>query len=264
MMTLDPRETPFHDFRLVYRELLGRIRFPDYDGDVASRWKSWTETLSKRDGDNEDSILASFPAEMPHLFKTVLAAMAAKTILVPAEKRGLKKHRQYRPKEFPSLLKRALSGEPVPVPSSKNRLPVSRGGLLPGSPHEMQGPPGISHADLLSGRPFQADGVRRAGWYFLMRPNPSPRHGSPAVPEVIGSWNVCSRAIFLWTGLYPIFAFTDDFFQRVRQEDYEQVRITKRKGEFPALCHGLRPCLERSHPPSAPRPLLERMGRVVR
>jgi len=31
-------------------------------------------------------------------------------------------------------------------------------------------------------------------------------------------------------GLYPIFAFTDDFFFRLKEEDYDRIRVT-RKGE---------------------------------
>ena len=234
MMTLDPRETPFHDFRLVYRELLGRIRFPDYEGDVASRWKSWAETLSKQDGGNEDCLLASFPAEMPHLFKTVLAAMASKTILVPADKRGLKKHRQYRPREFPFLLKRALSGEPVPVPPLKTVCRYREVAFYRDAPMKCRNPLEYLTQIYCLAALFRQMGYK--GWVLLF--DEAESIAQTRITGRSGSYRILERMFaghIPLDGLYPIFAFTDDFFQRVQEENYEQVRITKKRGEFPVF-----------------------------
>ena len=120
MINLDPREVPFHDFRQVYRELLTRIRFPDHEGTFFSRWKSWSEDFASRSKDNGNRIPATLPDEMPHFFKAMLTATANKTIPLSDKKKTLKKHRQYRPREFPFLLKRALSGKVVPVYRLRN------------------------------------------------------------------------------------------------------------------------------------------------
>ena len=115
MINLDPREIPFHDFSRIYRELLARIRFPDHEGDFYSKWKSWSEHFLRQQQDNPNAISAILPREMPHFFRAVLTAAAHKTVSLSDKQRSLKKHRGYRPREFPWLLKRALAGTLVPV-----------------------------------------------------------------------------------------------------------------------------------------------------
>ena len=233
MINLDPREVPFHNFRLVYRELLGRIRFPDHNGDVASKWKSWTEALSTRAGDNGNAILGLLPDEMPHLFKTVLAAMAAKTIPLSTKQKGFKKHRKYRPGEFPTLLKRALSGEPVPVYPLRTVCRYREVAFHREAPMKCKDPYEYLTQIRCLATLFKQMGYE--GWVVLFDEG-----------ESIAQTRITCRSRsyqFLeqllsghpsLTGLYPVFAFTDDFFFRVNEENYEHTRITK-KGEFPSF-----------------------------
>jgi hypothetical protein len=233
MINLDPREITFHNLRLVYRELLGRIRFPDHEGDVASKWKSWTEALTTRAGDNGNHILALLPAEMPHLFKAVLAAMANKTIPLSAKQKGFKKHRKYRPRAFPSLLKRALSGEPVPVYPLRTACRYRNVDFYKEAPMKCR-----THQEYLTqiyslAALFKQMGYK--GWVVFFDEGESI--AQTRVTSRSGSYQSLDRLFSghpSLTGLYPVFAFTDDFFFRVKEEKYENVRITK-KGEFPSF-----------------------------
>ena len=241
MINLDPREVPFHDFRQVYRELLIRIRFPDHEGNFHSRWKSWSEDFSagrthrsaptERAKDNGNRILAALPDEMPHFFKAMLAAAANKTIPLSNKKKAFKKHRQYRPREFPFLLKRALSGTIVPVYRLRNVCKYRSVDFYKDSPLKCTNPHDYLTQIFCMADLFKQMGYK--GWVVLF-----DEGESIAQARITGrskSYQYLHR-IFLnrsaVTGLYPIFAFTDDFFFRLKEEDYDRIRVTK-KGESP-------------------------------
>jgi len=233
MINLDPREVPFHDFRQVYQALLARIRFPDHEGTFFSRWKSWSEDVSTQSGRDENTIPSALPDEMPHFFKVLLTAAANKTILLSDKKKALKKHRRYRPREFPWLLKRALSGAMAPVYPLRHACKYRGVDFYKDAPLKCTDP-----RDYLTQIFCMATLLKRMGykgWVVLFDEG-----------ESITQTRITCRSrsyeflhkIFKnnspQTGLYPIFAFTDDFFFRVKDEDYERIRIT-RKGEFPSF-----------------------------
>lgn len=231
MINLDPREVPFHDFRQVYRELLARIRFPDHEGAFFSRWRSWAGDFASRDKDNGNRILATLPDEMPHFFKAMLTAAANKTIPLSDKKKALKKHRQYRPREFPFLLKRALSGTVVPVYRLRNVCKYRSVDFYKDAPLKCTNPHDYLTQIFCMADLFKQMGYK--GWVVLF-----DEGESIAQTRITGrskSYQYLHR-IFLngpaVTGLYPIFAFTDDFFFRLKEEEYDRIRVT-RKGESP-------------------------------
>ena len=239
MINLDPREVPFHDFRQVYQELLARIRFPDHEGTFFSRWKSWSEDFSAgrthrsaptaRAKDNGNRIPATLPDEMPHFFKAMLTAAANKTIPLSDKKKALKKHRQYRPREFPFFLKRALSGTVVPVYRLRNVCRYRDVEFYKDAPLKCTAPHDYLTQIFCMANIFKQMGYK--GWVVLF-----DEGESIAQTRITGrskSYQYLHK-IFLngptVAGLYPIFAFTDDFFFRLKEEDYDRIRVT-RKGE---------------------------------
>src|SRR5262249_15730623 len=52
---------------------------------------------------------------MPHPFKAAITALALPTLEVPVERRTLAQYRDYRPADFPWILRRTLLGDIVPV-----------------------------------------------------------------------------------------------------------------------------------------------------
>ena len=233
MINLDPREIPFHDFRRVYRELVAQIRFPDHEETFFSQWKSWSTDVKTRTEGHENPILKSLPDEMPHFFKVLLTAAANKTIPLSDKKRALKKHRQYRPREFPWLLKRALSGAIAPVYSLRHACKYRGVDFYKDAPLKCTDPRDYLTQIFCTATLFKQMGYK--GWVVLFDEAESIaqtritcRSRSYQFLHEIFKNNLSLR------GLYPIFAFTEDFFFRVKDEDYQRIRTT-RKGEFPCF-----------------------------
>jgi hypothetical protein len=232
LINLDPREVPFHNFRGVYRELLAHLRFPDSDGPFPVRWKRWAQEKMTGPHNQGGGLPDLLPGDMPHLFKAVLTAMAHGNASLSEREKRMKKHAAYRPREFPMLLVRALGGEAVPVGQLRKvfqyrQVPFYREGSLSCRGVE----PYLRMLQALSGLIRQM-GCR--GWVILFDEGESIAQASVSVRSK--SYRLLHR---LFTSdnsepgfLCPVFAFTDDFFQRVSQEDYNQVMV-RREMEVP-------------------------------
>jgi hypothetical protein len=230
LVNLDFREIPFHDFRAVYRELLGRAQFPDSGVPFPARWRRWAqEQLKERD--SGEGILDLIPDGMPHLFRAVLAAMVRRNVSLSEKEKGLKKHAAYRPTEFPALLVRALEGEAVPVRQLRNTLKYRQVAFHGDGPLSCRGSePFIEMVRGLS-RLFRKMGYR--GWVLLFDEGESIAQGNifargkayRLLHRLFAPED--SSAAFL----YPVFGFTDDFFARVQSEDYDRA-FTRRGKEI--------------------------------
>ena len=222
LINLDPREIPFHDMRRVYHALVASMRFPDSDTALAARWRAWASDLSREDF--ETQVAPLLHREMPHLFRSVLTAMAQKTISLSKRQRGTKKHAAYRPREFPYLLSRALTGDVVPVYRLRHALKYRQVDFYKDESLTCKGAEPYLQMIRGLGQLFQLMGYR--GWVLLFDEG-----------ESISQVRVTSRSrsyqnldLMLFpeaasSSIYPIFAFTDDFFQKVDEEEYDRVRI---------------------------------------
>lgn len=228
LINLDLREIPFHNFRRVYRELLGRVQFPDSEMPFPVRWRRWVqEQLKERPSGR--GILDFVPDGTPHYFRAILAAMAGKSVPLSGKEQKLKKHAAFRPREFPALLARALEGEAVPVRQLRSTLRYRQVAFHGDGPLSCRGSePFFEMVQALS-RLFRQMGYR--GWVLLFDEGESITQG-----------NVFSRGkayrllhrLFSPTDsepafLYPVFAFTDDFFAGVRAEDFDRTFIRRGK-----------------------------------
>ena len=223
-INLDPREIPFHRFREVYRELMASLRLPDTDDTFSKTWRAWAQRQLRRPDDLQNGVANLIPEDMPHLFRAVLAAMAQPTVSLTERQRKAKKHVRYRPREFPSLLSRALAGAVVPVYRLGHALKYRQVAFYRDASLVCRGDaPYVQMIRSLAGL-FRQMGYR--GWVLLFDEGEAVAQVS--VPLRRKSYRLLHQLFYPDApvqGLYPIFGFTDDFFQRVEDEDYNRMQI---------------------------------------
>ena len=222
LINLDPREIPFHDMRRVYHALVASMRFPDTDTSLAARWRAFAAGLPHEDF--EDRVVPLLHREMPHLFRSVLTAMAQKTIFLSKRQRSTKKHASYRPREFPYLLSRALTGDVVPVYRLRHALKYRQVDFYKDASLTCKGAESYIQMIRGLGRLFQMMGYR--GWVLLFDEGESI--SQVRVTSRSRSYQILDQMLFPEVpsaSIYPVFAFTDDFFYKVDEEEYDRVRI---------------------------------------
>lgn len=222
LINLDPREIPFHDMRRVYHALVASMRFPDTDTSWAARWRVFAAGLPHEDF--EDRVAPLLHREMPHLFRSVLTAMAQKTISLSKRQRGTKKHASYRPREFPYLLSRALTGDVVPVYRLRHALKYRQVDFYKDESLTCKGAEPYLQMIRGLGQLFQMMGYR--GWVLLFDEGESI--SQVRVTSRSRSYQILDQMLFPEVpsaSVYPVFAFTDDFFHKVDEEEYDRVRI---------------------------------------
>jgi len=222
-INLDPREIPFHRFRQVYQALMNNLRFPDTDDAFPKVWRTWAEGQLRRQDPEGAGIADLIPAEMPHLFRSVLAAMAHPTISLTERQRKAKKHRQYRPRQFSSLLSQVFMGEAVPVYRVQSVLRYRQVDFYRDASLVCRGDEAyVQMIRSLAGL-FRHMGYR--GWVLLF--DEGEAIAQVPVPMRRKSYRLLHQLVYPdvpASGLYPVFGFTDDFFQRVEDEDYHRVQ----------------------------------------
>lgn len=225
LINLDPREIPFYNFRQVYQSLVAEIRFPGIEKtSLVNQWKTWAK--EKKDQSSNFNFLDLLPDEMPHIFKAVLVALAQETVWLSKREKGLKKHAAFRPREFPYLLSRALCGETVPVYRLRHAFRYRQVPFYMDAPLTCRG--AESYLQMVHGlaRLFQQMGFK--GWVVLFDEGESIVQ--TRITSRSKSYQILHKMFVPETpvpGFYPVFAFTDDFFMKVQEEDYDQVRIRK-------------------------------------
>jgi hypothetical protein len=154
----------------------------------------------------------------------ILFALAKETVSLSQKERRLKKHEAFRPWEFHDLLSRALMGEKVPVYRLR---PVFRYRQVPFYKDEPLACRGWEpYLRLVFGlsRLFRQMGFK--GWVLLFDEGESI--SQCRINSRSKSYEILHRMFFPKfpvPGFYPVFAFTDDFFLQLRQEDYTRVSI---------------------------------------
>lgn len=222
-INLDPRQIPFHDFKAVYRALMGAMVFPNGEAGLAQVWKKSAAQWLARPENKDKSINDFIPKDMPHRFRAILAAMAHKNMEIPANKRTLKKHARFQPRSFAWTLKNALMGKEIPAHKLAavfhyREVPFYKGhSLVCREPREY-----LAMVKGLAGL-FKEMGY--GGWVLLFDEG-----------ESIGQTRITSRSksydilheIFCpdgpAPGFYPVFAFTHDFFTLVESEPWDRTR----------------------------------------
>ena len=222
-INLDPREVPLHDFRQVYRALMSQISFPEGDDSLVEVWARWIKGGYKKQlkGKKADP-LAIIPECMPHVFKAVLTALASDDMELSRRKKALKKHATFRPREFPWILANGLNGNSPPLVRLRQALRYREVSFYKEQSLTCKGwEPYVDMVEAL-GLMFQQMGYK--GWVLLF-------DEAEAIAQTRINMRRTSYAILQRffcpdaqsSGLYPVFAFTDDFFATVKGEDYDRV-----------------------------------------
>ena len=234
LINLDPRETPLRDFRRVYRALISQIAFPDGSTSLVKMWRKWA------DGDAESHLknnlkkdpadpLSVIPEDMPHLFKTTLTALANKNMPLSKRQKALKKHAAFRPREFPWMLANALNGNAPPVFRLRHAFKYRQVAFYKDESLACKGwEPYFELVRTLAAM-FQSMGYK--GWVVLFDEGES----IVQTPVNLRRKNYMILDRFFrpekpMGALYPIFAFTDDFFTVVQNEDYDRL-VTRNERE---------------------------------
>ena len=224
MINLDPREIPFHDLRQVYRALIAGLRFPDTEASLAERWREWAAGQLAAQSDLPNDPADLLPEEIPHLFRSVLVGLAQRNVSLTKRQRQLKKHAKFRPRDFPYLLSRVLAGETISVFRLRHALKYRQVPFYMEASLVCRGTE--PYLQMIRGlaRLFRQMGYR--GWVLLF--DEGEAVSQVPVPRRSRSYELLHRFFAPEgeiVGLFPVFAFTDDFFQRVEEEDYERTRM---------------------------------------
>ncbi len=237
-INLDPREVPMHDFRQVYRALVSQISFPNSDDSLVEVWERWTKTKEKGDekqlqGKKTDP-LAIIPECMPHVFKAVLTALASDNMQLSRRQKGLKKHATFRPREFPWILANGLNGNSPPLVRLRQALRYREVSFYKEQSLVCKG--WEPYFDMVRGLGLMFQQMGYKGWVLLF--DEAEAIAQTRINVRRKSYAILNRFFCPdapLNGLYPVFAFTDDFFSTVSNEDYERVDT---RGEAEQLYFG--------------------------
>lgn len=234
-INLDPRQIPFHDFKQVYRALMGAMVFPGGETNVANVWQKaadlWRASPENRERPVDDLI----PGEMPHRFRAILAAMAMKNMDLPPGKRKLKKHARFQPRSFAWILKNALMGKEIPahrLSAAFHYREVSfykDGSLVCKEPGE--------YLAMVKGLARLFKDIGYGGWMLLFDEGESI--GQTRITSRSKSYDLLHEIFCPDTaapGFYPVFAFTHDFFTQVSEEPWDRTRMPlgrRKQGQSP-------------------------------
>ncbi len=240
LVTLDPREVPFHHPRVVVRQLMRRLQLP---GEERSLVRAWQAHAAEREpGTPPEALL---PAQMPRLFRDVLSAFARSTRpLTPRQKRA-KAHRRYRPRAFPIHLRRALAAEVVSLRSVRwalhyRQVPGARSGSLAWSGPEAALAMVRGMAELIAS-------MGHAGWVVLF--DEAESIAQLRAPSRRRAWQLLERWLEPASALLPVFAFTDDLLRAMEADGVTlpDVNMISLQGLDPADWEGVLPGLVALH-----------------
>jgi len=225
-VNLDPRQVPFHDFKDVYRALMEGMKFPNSENSFVNVWKTFVNKWLALPENSKKSCRDLIPEQIPHRFKAVLTAMAQKNISIPAQKRKLKKHARFKPREFSWILKNALMGKNIPAWRlrsvfyyrqvsfyKENSLVCKRQG---------------QYLAMVQGMAKLFRKIGFKGWLVLFDEGESIIQ--TRITSRSKSYKLLNKIFCPETkpsGFYPVFAFTNDFFTCLSDEPYDRVRIKK-------------------------------------
>jgi hypothetical protein len=228
-INLDPREAPMHQFRQVYRALLETMTFP-VGAECLSftdAWQAWAKAkLALPEATPEDTREASerlasyLPDAMPHPFKAVLVGLALPTLHVPVGMRALRQYRDYRPTVFPVTLHRMLMGENVPVANLRPALKYRQVSFYRQASLALRGETPFFFMIETVGQLLRQMGYK--GWLLLLdEAEAMIQVRSTLRARAYRNLDSLLSPKLTPSAVYPVFALTPDFFQTIRDEDYD-------------------------------------------
>lgn len=199
LLQLDVREVPFHQFSVVYQSLMKNLSLPTGESFAAS-WKKCPLYQEQLD-------------DMPHRFRMILQAMIPKNISSLKRK---KVKGSLEAKDFDHWLEKALMGHDLPIAQLKQILRVREIQEYLKQPLTVRG--NIPYVQMIHslGKLLCAMGYKGLVLFF----DEAESIAQGRLNSRRKSYEILSR-FFQHSGfVYPVFAFTEAFFDRVRCEDY--------------------------------------------
>lgn len=205
VVPLDLREIAFHQFSTVYRSIMERLSLPD-GLKFTNAWKNYAD---------KDSL--ELLDTMPHRFRMILTAMLCRTKPLPAKENSLKKHLAYPPKEYGYWLDKALMGYDIPAANLKS---VCKYREVKGYQEQSlicRGNDPYFQMVQSLGRVLKEMGYK--GLLLFFDEAESITQGQ--LGHRVKSYHLLDQFFQTKGSVFPIFAFTDDFFDKVKSERYD-------------------------------------------
>ncbi len=207
---LDLREVPFYQFSTVYQSIMERLSLPD-GKKFADAWKNWA------DKDSRDKNFLELLGTMPHRFRMALTAMLCKTKRLTPEESSHKMHQAYRPKEYGYWLDKALMGYDMPAAHLKS---VCKYREVEGyKEHSLICRGNEPYFQMVQslGRVLKEMGYK--GLLLFFDEAESITQGR--LGHRAKSYHLLDQFFQTKGSVFPIFAFTDDFFDKANHEPYD-------------------------------------------
>lgn len=209
LVQLDLREIPFHQFSLVYQSLMEKLSLPNGEK-FAEVWK--------REGEKTSLELLN---AMPHRFQMILRAMLAKNKPLTGKK-GSKKGKNLRPKDFSYWLEKALMGHSLPTAHLKQIL----------KSREIQGYQKQSlicrgnfpYVQMIQALGKLLNKMGYKGLVLFFDEAESITQGR--LRSRAKSYEILNQFFQIEDFVYPIFACTEDFFDKINGEEYADEKRT--------------------------------------
>lgn len=202
---LDLREIPFHQFPVVYQSLMEKLSLPDGEKFVAA----WRKCGDKRFLDLLNA--------MPHRFRMLLTAMLCKVKPSSSVKQELlRKEINHLPKESSDWLERALMGHNLPLMHLKNILKERE---IEGYKKESLSCRGnLPYVQMVQalGKLLRQMGYKGLVLFF----DEAESITQGRLNSRAKSYEILHQFFQSNDSVYPVFAFTDDFFDKVNHEQY--------------------------------------------
>jgi hypothetical protein len=205
VVKLDLREVPFHQFSTVYRSIMERLSLPD-GLKFTNAWKNHAD---------KDSL--ELLDTMPHRFKMILTAMLCKTKHLTPKERSLKKHPAHQSKEYGYWLDKALMGYDIPAAHLKS---ICKYREVKGyQEHSLSCRGNDLYFQMVQslGRVLQEMGYKGLLLFF----DEAESIAQLRLGHRAKSYHLLDRFFQTKGFVFPVFAFTDDFFDKANHELYD-------------------------------------------
>jgi hypothetical protein len=209
VIQLDVREVPFHQFSTVYQSIMERLSLPN-GLKFTDAWKNWATM---------DSFKGSLDLldTMPHRFKMTLTAMLCKNKRLTPEESALKKHQAYRPKDYEDWLHKALMGYDLPLANLKSACKYREvEGYREQSLICRGNDPYFQMVQSL-GKILKEMGYKGLLLFF----DEAESIAQGRLSHRVKSYHLLDQFFHTKGSVFPVFAFTDDFFDKANQEPYD-------------------------------------------
>ena len=201
---LDLREIPFHQSAVVYRAIMEHLVLPDGKKFV-NAWKH----LAHQDA-------ARLLDPMPHRFKMILTAMLGHTRRLSAQERALKTHHDYKPQEYDFWLEQALMGYNIPITRLKNLFKYRE--ITGYKEQSLHCRDNDSYIQMLQTLGNLLKKMEYKGLILFFDEAESIAQGR--LNNRAKCYHILDHLFQGNNSVLPVFAFTDDFFDKVKHENY--------------------------------------------